>query len=140
MIRVVDGNARLLFLLVYVAVFVATACLWRRSYRVSHEFYWGRRDGAVILYVSFGQFRLFRSWPVQPPPDQVLGLKWRTHSFAPMFSPTRMPADVVHIAAAGFTYASGRNPNTGTRYRVASIPIWLPGLIALIVLAGWYVG
>ena len=89
--------------------------------------------GVVVFYVSWGQFRLYRSRLAHPEPNRVVAFERRTHPFATLFSPTRTPVDSVHLAAAGFTYASGQNPNTGTRYRVASIPIWLPAAIALLI-------
>ena len=92
------------------------------------------RPRARGLFGIVGAVPPYRSWFPRPDPRASVGFERRTHRFAPMFSPTRMPADAIHVTAAGFTYASGRNPTTGVRYRVGSIPIWLPAVIASLVL------
>jgi hypothetical protein len=132
MIVAMDRGAATACVLAYV-VLVATAFLWRHSYRTTYQFCWRRRQGVVTFYVSWGQFRLYLNRYAKPDPDLTPGFRRWTYPFAPMFSTTRAQCDTIHIAAAGFTYASGRNPDTGTRYLVASVPIWLPTVVALVV-------
>ena len=97
--------------------------VWRRSYKVSHEFTRYSRSRGVIFTISFGQFRLYCNRPARP--NETTGFFHRRWAFAPTFDVNRSPMDHAHWRRGGFSYAHGENNETHTRYRLASVPIWL---------------
>jgi hypothetical protein len=119
----------------YIAALLAVLLVWGRSRRVSYEFSWRGRFRAFFFTISAGQLRLHRHWRLEPTDDAMLGFELKTWPFAPAFSNQRSPVDAVHYTWDGFLYACGENPHTHTRYRVLSVPIWFPLVIAAMILA-----
>jgi hypothetical protein len=117
-------------------IVLATTFLNRRRKSIpSRVLEWRGCHGLRSITLTSKELRLYRSWwpERRAHDDPNLGLRYWRWPFSP-FSNARASADTTYCAWGGLLFARGENAETRTRYRVVSIPHWLPLLIAIIAL------
>ena len=110
----------------------ALFAVWWHSHGVSYVLTLRHEQRQWNFTIGSGQFRLHaRRFPVHEPGRRVR--LWRTRG--PMFSPGRAPMDHSYWSLGNFCYVRGQNTDSGVRYRVVSMPILFPAVLAQIVAA-----
>ena len=105
--------------------------VWWRSHSVTHVLSIRAGRHGLALTVSSGQFRAYLRREADERTYRVRLWRHRFRTFG--FDRTRF--DTTYLACGNFLYARGRNTESGVRYRVASIPILLPGVLAQLAAA-----
>ena len=126
-----DGRLHFFLIAGLLVLLAASIVGWRRR-KGSHPFQWMGRYGLFVVSVTSGELRLYRNrWagPVAEN-DPNLGFTHRRWTHGPLFSNKRSKMDTTHFSWGGACYARGMNTETRTRYRVLSVPFWMPVLVA----------
>ena len=119
---------------IWLPILVAAALfgVWWQSHSVSYVLTLRPGQRQWDFTVGRGQFRLY----VRRSPVAELGRRVRLWWLrGPTFSAERGPMDEFYWAFGNFSYVRGRNTESGVRYRLASMPILFPAVLAQIVAA-----
>ena len=118
-----------------VALAAALVCNWLMR-RTAIVVALRRTRGSLETTLGWGQLRLYRRRGLLDGCRNGLSLTVERR-WAP-FRPSRSPFDKRYVGVENLSWGHGQNSDTGTRYWLASVPLWF-ALAALFAILGLFI-